>query len=436
MLDVAALMKTAPLGDGRLNKRAQTLVTGIIQGQASATHGPQGVGHQRPWSHAMGAFRFFDNDRLQLPALYEPCRAALRELVAPGQRCYVMHDVSVVDYSGHQGKQDLIPVGNDKGYGYELFSSLVVSEQGRPLGPVMQEIRTMRGLLSSESPTPLPFVDHMTQVERAVEAIKRCLPQREMVQVADREFDELQLLRFIEGQQGLYLIRAQHLGRWIKWSAEPTRLKQVVSQLVLVRAARIQREGKEYDLFVGETQVVFDGKSFRGVAQGRHKPQPGSPIGVRLVVSELRSPGHKPLQWVLLTNLQDPLLDVVQAYVWRWRIERFFFLNKVGLRLEQWQQENGERIARRLAISQLAAMAIYQMQAAAESDPEMGQLIKLVATLGGWLGRKQDPIGPIVMMRGMLLVLGWVTAVEEFGEEKLRTVAQKLRRLVGLPTRT
>ena len=435
MLDIAALMKTAALGDGRLNKRALTLTTGIIEGQASATHGPEGVGHQRPWSHAMGAFRFFDNDRLQLPALYEPCRSALRELVAPGQRCYVMHDVSVVDYSGHQGKEDLIPVGNDKGYGYELFSSLVVSEQGRPLGPVMQEIRTMGGLLSSESPTPLPFVDHMTQVERAFEAIKRCLPQREVVQVADREFDELQLLRFIEGQRGLFIIRAQHLGRRIKWSAEPTTLKQVVSQLVLAPAARVQREGKEYDLWVAETQVVFDGKSFRGVAQGRNKPQPGAPIQVRVVVSELRIPGHKPLQWVLLTNLQDPLLDVVQAYVWRWRIERFFYLNKVGLRLEHWRQENGERIARRLAISQLAAMAVYQMQTAAATDPEMGELIKIVATLGGWLGRKRDPIGPIVLMRGMLLVLGWITAVEEFGEEKLREVAQKLRRSVGLPTR-
>jgi hypothetical protein len=288
MLDIAALMKTAPLGDSRLNNRALMLVTGIIQGQASATHGPEGVGHRRPWPHAMGAFRFFDNDRVQLPALYEPCRNALRELVAPGQRCYVMHDVSVVDYSGHQAKEDLIPVGNNKGYGYELFSSLVVSAQGRPLGPVMQELRTMKGVLSSESPTPLPFVDHMTQVERAYEAMQRCLPQREVVQVADREFDDLQLLRFIDGQRGLYLIRAQHLGRWVSWSEEPMTLKQVVSQIALSQGASVQKNEKEYELWVGETEVVFNGKSFRGVAQGRNKPQPGSPIKVRVIVSELR----------------------------------------------------------------------------------------------------------------------------------------------------
>ena len=436
MLDIAKLMKAAPLGDGRLNKRGLTLVTGIIEGQASATHGPEGVGHERPWAHAIGAFRFFNNDRLSLPGLYEPCRVGLRELVTPGQRCYALHDISVVDYSGHQGKEDLVPVGNDKGYGYELYSSFVVSEQGHPLGPVMQEVRTMRGLLSSESETPLPFVDHMTQVERAVEAIKRCLPDRNVVHVCDREFDDIQLLRFIEGERGQYIIRAQHQGRLIQWRGEATTLKQAVSQVILLKGASVQREGKEYDLWVGETQVTFDGKSFRGVAQGRSKPRDGKPISVRVVVSELRMDGHKPLQWVLLTNLMDAALDVVQAYLWRWRIERFFYLNKVGLRLEYWRQENGDRIARRLALTQLAAMAIYQMQAASVTDPEMGELIKIVATLGGWLGRKRDPIGPIVLMRGMLLLVGWMTAVEEFGEAKLREVAQKLRRSMGLPTRT
>jgi len=79
-------------------------------------------------------------------------------------------------------------------------------------------------------------------------------------------------------------------------------------------------------------------------------------------------------------------------------------------------------------------MAIYQMQALAETDSEAGQLIKEVATLGGWLGRKRDPIGPIVLMRGMLLLLGMMSALEEFGEQKLLEMAHKLTRMLGLPT--
>lgn len=426
MLNVAALIHAAPLGDSRLNQRALTLVTSIIEGHASATHGPEGVGHRQPWSHAMGAFRFFDNDRLLLPALYAPCLQGLRQLVAPGQGYYVVHDVSTLDYTGHQSKNDLIQVGNERGWGYELFSSLVLNSQGQPLGPVMQEVHTEKGLLSSTAATPLPFVDHMTQVERSLRTCDQELPGRRAIHLCDREFDELQLLRFLQDKRHDYIIRAQHLGRRILWQGKPTSLKQVADQVVLKKVGLVARDGKEHQLFLGQTLVTFDGKSFRGVARGRGKPLVGEPIDVRIVISELRREGASPLRWILLTTLQSPAEQVVQGYLFRWRVERFFYLNKVGLRLEQWRQESGERVARRLALTQLAALAIYQMQAAALTDPEFGAVIKIVATLGGWLGRKQDPIGPIVLMRGISLVLGMVSALAEFGEAKLFDIAERL----------
>jgi len=321
MIDLAALLQTASLGDKRLDQRALTLVGDIIKGQASATHGPEGVGHQRTWAHAMGTFRFFDNDRLTLPALYEPCRVALRQLVSQGQRCYVVHDVSVVDFTAHQRKEDLEQVGNERGYGYELFTSLVLSAQGNPLGPLMQEMRTIKGLLSSESPTSLPFVDHLSQMERAVVATDRTLPGRDAVHICDREFDDLQLQRFIQHKARRYLIRAQHLARKVLWEGRRMTLKQAAQQVPLKQAGQVVRKGQAYDLWVGQTEVVFDGKSLRGVAKKRQMPRRGVPISVRIVISELRSLGQTPLRWVLLTNLEDELLDVVSAYVWRWRVE-------------------------------------------------------------------------------------------------------------------
>ena len=432
MLDIAALLNAAPIGETRLNRRALSLVTSIIEGHASASHGPEGVGHLHTWAHAMGAFRFFDNDRLTLPALYAPCILGLGQLVLPGQRCFVVHDVSPLDYSRHQAKNDLVQVGNAGGFGYELFTSLVLDSGGRPLGPIMQEVRAEQGLLSSTTPLPLPFVDHMTQVERSVQVTDQHLPGREAVHLCDREFDDVLLLRFIQDAARKYIIRAQHMGRRVLFQGQRTILKQVAQQIVLLRAGDVERQGKQYELFIGEARVIFDRDSLRGVARKRHKPRPGNPLEVRLVISELRRPGHDPLRWVLLTNLDDPAHQIVQAYIYRWRVERFFYLNKVGLRLEQWRQETGERIGRRLALTQLAAMAIYQMQAAAGEDPEFGDVIKIVATLGGWLGRKQDPIGPIVLMRGIALVLGMVSALEEFGEAKLREVAARLTQALGL----
>lgn len=431
MLDLTTLLNDAPLGDKRLNRRALQIVESVIQGHTSATHGTQGVGHAEPFAHVMGSFRFFDNDRLKLPGLYVPVKKAVAEQVPPGERCYIVHDLSAMDYSRHQAKQDLIQVGNERGYGYHLYSALALTAAGMPLGPVVQEVQTTKGCLSSESEQPIPFVDHLTQVERGAEAARLLLPDRIRVHLLDREFDDLQLLRTWHQQQELHIIRCQHLGRRVLWGAEKTLLKDVVDRVPLAPAGQVIRQSVSYDLFIGETTVVLTGKSLRGVARKRQQPREGPPLMVRVVISELRLKGNKPLRWVLLTNLTDPCLEVVQAYVWRWRVERFFYLNKVGFRLEEWRQETGERIVRRLAVTQLAALAIYLMIQAAENNPEIAEVVKVVATLGGWLGRKRDPIGPIVLMRGMLLLVGMTRALEEFGPERLLDTAQRLRNLLG-----
>ncbi len=46
-------------------------------------------------------------------------------------------------------------------------------------------------------------------------------------------------------------------------------------------------------------------------------------------------------------------------------------------------------------------------------DPSM-QLFALVLRCGGWLGRRTDPIGPTVLMRGMLQVMAMFSMVSQF----------------------
>ncbi|HNN97472.1 MAG TPA: transposase DNA-binding-containing protein [Pseudomonadota bacterium] len=114
MLHLAELINSAPLGDPRRNARALTLTNAMLQGQMSGTHGVPGAGGAMPWADTIGAFRFFNNDKLSIPALFEPCRQGLAQLLAPQARALVIHDVSVVDYSTHQAKHDLVPVGDGR----------------------------------------------------------------------------------------------------------------------------------------------------------------------------------------------------------------------------------------------------------------------------------------------------------------------------------
>jgi Transposase DDE domain len=432
MFDIKKCIEATPLGDARRNKRALEIVTALIAGgepgAADHVHAP---GEAGLWAHAMGCFRFYDNPNLLLPNLYEPCRVALAELVPPGRRAYVVYDVSLVDYSHHEAKRDRIRIGNRYGQGYELFSALVLDEQGRPLGPVMQELHTAQGCLSSEASAPFPFVDHFTQVDRASRAAYFHLPHRDLVEVMDREFDDLALERWLSDCDKKYVIRAQHLGRKVLLEERPTTLRDAVQRAHRNVAGSVERDGKEYEMRLAETRVTFNGHSWRGCKRGQ-RPKKGTPLPVRVVIVELYDRGHRAHQWVLLTNLEEPAELVAQIYTWRWRIERLFFLIKVGIHMPLWGEQSGERIARRLAVSSLAAMAIYQLQAP-PPDPVKIALIKRIATIGGWYGRKRDPIGPIVLMRGMLRFIDGLALIEEYGVDALRTMGAELAQALGLP---
>lgn len=425
-------MLAAPLGDRRRNVRALEIVTALVQGHGAAVDGVHAADTAGPWAHAMGCFRFYDNDALTLPDLYAPCRTALAELVPRGARAYVVHDLSVLDYSFHDAKPDRVQVGDGRGRGYELYSALVVDAAGRPLGPVVQELRTARGCLSSETPDRFAFRDHYTQVERGVATAAQHLPGRDLVHVLDREFDELALERWLTAHDAAFIIRAQHLRRVVHHRGARRSLQQVVRGVQRQPAGQVTRQRATFELWLGETAVEFVGRAWRGYQRRGTAPRAGAAIPVRVVVAELRRGGRVVHRWVLLTNLPDPCAEIVRAYVWRWKVERLFFLLKVGFDLEAWRQETGERIARRLALSGLAAMAIYQLEAAA-ADADVAVALRAIATAGGWLGRKGDALGPIVLMRGMHVWIGALALYERYGTAELKRIGRILQDQLGLP---
>jgi hypothetical protein len=205
---------------------------------------------------------------------------------------------------------------------------------------------------------------------------------------------------------------------------------QRVKLIEVGEVVRVVEGGKEcYQLWVGQTEVNLCGPALRGVASKKRKPEKGIPLRVRAVVSELRRAEHPPLRWVLLTNLDDSAEDVVAAYLLRWRVERIFWLSKLGFRLEEWHQESAERIGRRLLLVQLAAMAVYQLSQ--QTDPAAVATMHRIALLGGWPGRKNTPIGPTVLMRGLMIFLAAVQLCQQLGKRELLNMAKSLEPLLG-----
>lgn len=419
MSPIEQAIREAELGDCRRNARVAVLVSGIVRGHTSDTNAATATGQSTPWAQSMGSYRLFNNDGVTLSQAHGPVRAALQALAPKGQRLFVVHDFSVVDYSKHSDKLDRIQVGNEKGMGYDLYTALVLDAEGRPLGPAVFELHTAKGCLSSECGAPIPFVDHLEQAERGVEATIRQFAGCELVHVADREFDDVLLQRRLHDRKQLYVIRALNMGRSVLHGQRRCALRNVAAAVQRVALETVEHNGTRFEQWGGETVVTFDRPSLRGRKRGA-RPIKGKPLEVRVVVTELRGVGtNERHEWVLLTNVNDPIEQLVAIYRARWRIERLFYFAKVGLRLEQWRQQTGEATAQRLAITMLAAMTIYQLKATNDAPT-----LKKVATLGGWLGRKGDAMGPIVLMRGMLVLLASLDAIAKHGVDGLTRLAE------------
>ena len=144
--------------------------------------------------------------------------------------------------------------------------------------------------------------------------------------------------------------------------------------------------------------------------------------------------GEDPVQWFLLVTAAvesvEAAAEVVGWYLQRWRVEDFFRTLKSGCRVEFLRFHTAERLERAIAINAVIAWRImlmtllgrYVPECAAEllfSDNElhflrdyaaekgleppgnMKKAVHLVATLGGYRGRKHDPPpGQQVMWHG------------------------------------
>jgi hypothetical protein len=166
-----------------------------------------------------------------------------------------------------------------------------------------------------------------------------------------------------------------------------------------------------------------------------------------VLVSELNPPpGAEPIEWILLTSLPmdtvDEILIVIDYYTCRWQIEIYFRILKSGCKVEESQLETAERFEPYLALNMIVSWRIMHVMmlgrecpdlpcdVAFDDDewqavyatvkkatppsqpPTMKTIVGLIASLGGWLGRKCDgEPGPKAMWVGMQrmtdLALGW-----------------------------
>jgi len=169
-------------------------------------------------------------------------------------------------------------------------------------------------------------------------------------------------------------------------------------------------------------------------------------VNVVLVREEQPPADVEPIEWLLLTSLPvgtaEQALVVVQYYCCRWQIEIYFRVLKSGCQVEASQLESAAAFEAYLALCLIVAWrvmyvlmlgrecpelpcdsvleeeewqavyAVVKKEAPPAAPPPLGEMVKMIASLGGYLGRKGDgPPGPKALWLGMQrmtdLTLGW-----------------------------
>ena len=417
--------------DRRLQRRYVQLVKEHMSTATRSSAGPSLLpGESKSASATQAAWRFFNNERVELTALAEPLRQAGRESAAASLSQFVLlvHDWCKIDYGSHRSKADLRQLTHQHDVGYELTTALLVDAQnGNPLAPMQLHVKTADSVYSTAEKPPDLESHHLEQLEPTMEEVASWQIPRRVVHVIDREADSLGNFRRWDELGHKILVRCDD--RRVLWEGETRLISEIVKELTktacFIDVGPAQHQGQAVRQEVAEAEIVLH-RPHKTRINGKQTEVSGRALPMRLVVSRMRDNSGKMLaQWTLLTNVSSEdakASEVARWYYWRWRIESFFKLLKShGQELEHWQQESGEAIARRLLVAAMACVVVWQLQQ--NDTPETEQAKKILMRLSGRSTKRKRPSTASGLLAGYMVLLS-ITDLLESTDFDLKTLKQ------------
>jgi len=380
------------------------------------------------------AYRFFANDDVLFETLLQPHYAATEGRISKldeGSVVLVPQDTTSVNYSKLENIDGLGPIGTtaEGAQGLHLHSSLAMTVQGVPLGFVDAQCWARDpdefGKKAQRHALPIEEKESYRWIKsyQAVAAVQKRNPQINLVSMGDREADIYELfaeaLRDPDGPK--LLVRAKHnreLQDEQERMFETIQAKPIAGYHLVKLPRQKNRPARQAKLAIRFAAVTL--------CPPQEKPQlPRLEIRMVLAQEEDAPEGAEPIEWKLLTTLAvdsfEHACEKVAWYTQRWGIEVFHRTLKSGCRIEDRQLGHADRLEACLAIDMVVAWRIYHMTKLGRDVPEMPcdvyfeeaewkalvaystknpvpperppglrEAIRMVAKIGGFLGRKSD----------------------------------------------
>lgn len=441
-------VRTADLGDRRLNVRLG-LVLGQL-GQKPQRSIPTACGG---WAETLGAYRFFDNPKATFDGVLAPHRKATVERMAACPVVLLVQDTTEDDDCVCLGPKGLGTLKETEKRARRLHPTLAFTPQRICLGVVKADYwsrdcpsprreRRDKGVDEKES-------GHWIESYQDSCALQGQLPHTQVVNVADREGDIYEWYAEYESYASQtradWIVRAGQ-DRCVQ-TGEAARLWDSLAQAPVLGSlevevkARPNRAGRLAHLTVRAATVCLKPPTRRGYRL------PELTLHAVLAREDTPPPGGEALEWLLSTSLPvgsfEQAATVLAWYTVRWCIEVYFHVLKNGCQIQRLQLETEERLLPCLGLYMIIAWRVLftlmlgracpdldcevifetkEWQAAyivvkrcppPPVPPRLGEIVALIANLGGYLGRKHDaPPGPKAMWIGLQRLRDFVIALD------------------------
>jgi Transposase DNA-binding/Transposase Tn5 dimerisation domain len=426
----------AELGDIRRTTRLVELAHVLAQHPTATL--PEACGDD---AMLKAAYRFFANDAIEPQAVLLSHIEATYGRLATVPVVLAVQDTTEVDWTAHPATKGLGPLGHPACQGLLVHSTLAFTPERVPLGLVAQQVWARDpddvGKRARRKQLPISQKESqkwLTSLEAVVSAHAEC-PQTCFVSMGDREADVYDLLAAPRPAGVELLIRAS----WDRCVSAPQRYvwatveaQPIVAQLRLQVPRRGAQPSREATLSVRFCPLTL--------SPPRHRQAEGLPEVVlwAVQVREVEPPAEgQPIEWLLLTTVAvDSVEDArerVQWYACRWGIEVWHRILKSGCHIEARQLATDERLERCLTLYSVIAwrvfyaimlaravpeiscdvlLAIEEWQALycaihhcpipPASPPSLGEAVRWIAQLGGFVGRRRrDQPGAETLWRGL-----------------------------------
>jgi hypothetical protein len=415
------------LGDQRLNRRA------VLIGAKMAANPEASLPQQMQEPAALqAAYRLMNNPHVHLNSLLEPVYQQTRQAADRPEVVLWVNDLTELDYTFHNAKTGLGPIGDSRGKGLLMHSTLAVQPEKR----TVLGLGSVQVFLRQPAPKPRPKWTRSPEGkiwEKAAQQVGAAPEGCLWVHVSDAGSDYFPYLAACVDQGKHFLVRVSR-NRLLTWEeSDPQSEQSEAHKLMDYVRSLAPQAGSAYPVQVRATtkQAAREAEVAMTWAPVTLSPSAQAPPDERqhapmqawvLRVWEPNPPENvEAIEWILLSSL--PLEDLSAArrcvdwYTCRWLCEDFHQCLKTGCKIERSQLDDRTDLENLLGFAAPIAVRLLQLRQVARHSPEMlaNQVMEplmvkvlalhqhidaktmtirrfwlLVARLGGFQGRKCD----------------------------------------------